>query len=276
MRLIPAFLAALILLLRPTFVATNEEDEAFDDDCLACVASKRNCLSTNGGCGRCRDGYVEVNAECERRGKAAPGNDPDSSRRRGYDNDANPTSSAMTTIVPSDDGNVEQVYLIVVIVCSCLIALMGIVIAYLCWAKVRSQVQNSESEYSYKQVDEGGESEDKDKINGYTSAQRAQLYMYNQKRQQIKSMKPSTPSLLSDYHSEEGSGSGVSPAIFNSTDLQPGEDEDTIYECPGPSSAGDMKIVNPVYQPRRMSSTKRQSATTITTSSSSRSSPTSN
>lgn len=37
-----------------------------------------------------------------------------------------------------------------------------------------------------------------------------------------------------------------------------------------------MKIVNPVYQPRRMSSTKRQSATTITTSSSSRSSPTSN
>ncbi|XP_062515780.1 uncharacterized protein LOC134191206 [Corticium candelabrum] len=144
----------------------------------------------------------------------------------------------------SSDGRIADVYLLVVIICSCVISIMGLIIAFLCWSKLKNQARRViDSEYSYRHLPA---KEDHNTVNGYTSAQQAELYMYNQKRQQIKSSHTS----FGDYEREFGVLGEMQRGIHNKQmDLQPGEDEDTIYETPGLSSVEDIKIVNPVYRP---------------------------
>eukprot|EP00118_Oscarella_pearsei_P000098 m.4210 g.4210 ORF g.4210 m.4210 type:complete len:300 (+) comp10384_c0_seq2:118-1017(+) len=284
MPLFPAFPIVLGFLFFPTQPIHASQRQK--DGCSPCIETNRDCLNT-GECGNCQDAYVEVKKECVRfhdnpvkdegvatllftrvseeeervvdnyspefdRAGALPDSKSAAEVKRSVSSEveASTASPSVTDVsAMASESDLEEIYLIIVIVCSCLIAGMGIIIAYLCWSKVRSQVRDAaESEYSYKQLDKNDE--EVDKINGYTGAQRAQLYMYNQKLQQIKSMKPVTPILLSDYHSEEGS-SGVSPGTLGSANLQPGEDDDTIYECSGPSQVDDTKIINPLFQPRR-------------------------
>jgi hypothetical protein len=56
------------------------------------------------------------------------------------------------TVSHSDD-RLSDLYLLIVIICLCIIAVMGLIIAFMCWSKMKNQIlRMTDSEYRYKKL----------------------------------------------------------------------------------------------------------------------------
>jgi len=137
-------------------------------------------------------------------------------------------------------AGLDRVSFIAVVAGCCVAAIAGLGLAAYCWYKLR--VENKDDAEDPKPVKKSKSSKKKNK-DADTKEEKplskdeemnvnAEYYNYQHAKNQMKQM-GQTESINGQFNGNESSDDE--------------EDEDTVYECPGPGAPGDMKVVNPMF-----------------------------
>jgi len=133
-----------------------------------------------------------------------------------------------------DKAGLDHVSFIAVVAGCCVAAVAGLALAAYCWYKLRVEnkgdAENPKDKRSSKKTKKDVK-EEKPLSKDDEMNVNAEYYNYQHAKNQIKQMglnKPMSEKFAGDETSED-------------------EDDETVYECPGPGAPGDMKVVNPMF-----------------------------
>lgn len=130
----------------------------------------------------------------------------------------------------------NDILFIAVIACVSAAAVIGIIIAIICWCKLKkSSKATSDFEYpGYGSMDYKGDATVTKSTADRRLAQSAQMYHYQHQKQQMLELEKNQSAVSK-------SGSEVS------SDEENDASEYTVYECPGLATAGEMEVPNPLF-----------------------------
>jgi hypothetical protein len=137
---------------------------------------------------------------------------------------------------PTEDAFSNNILFIAVIACVSAAAVIGIIIAIICWCKLKKSAKaSSDFEYpGYGSMDYKGEAIVTKSTADRRLAQSAQMYHYQHQKQQMLEMEK-------NQNAVSKSGSEAS------SDEENDASEYTVYECPGLATAGEIEVPNPLF-----------------------------
>lgn len=137
---------------------------------------------------------------------------------------------------PTDDGLTSNIIFIAVIASVSAAAIIGIIIAVVCWCKLKKSAKaSSDFEYpGYGSMDYKGAPTETKSTADRRLAQSAQMYHYQHQKQQMLELEKNQNAV-----SKTGSEA--------SSDEENDASEYTVYECPGLATAGEMEVPNPLF-----------------------------
>lgn len=137
---------------------------------------------------------------------------------------------------PTDDAFSNNILYIAVIACVSAAAIIGIIIAVICWCKLKKSAKaSSDFEYpGYGSMDYKGAPTVNKSTADRRLAQSAQMYHYQHQKQQMLEMEK-------NQNPVSKSGSEAS------SDEENDASEYTVYECPGLATAGEIEVPNPLF-----------------------------